>query len=442
MQQQSQQVSEEVLRMIERKRQEAIGRQKRKREERMAAMTNVNKVLVTSAPITKPTSIANVSVLSSSSLSSSVQSGGCGGGGIAYPATLSGSKYFQRPPVTSVATSSNAAYKPPLQINNNNFTQLRDPPQNGATPSANVASLWTKTANAAAKQKSKEPSVFKSTSPTGGVCDPEVAERKQVEISLSLESNYRFSVSMQFNSEVNKIFGNINSKTWDPKTKKWSFLLYDMENLMAKLRELKHLHINFTHTIPKELIGALVTAKERSKVVVNLADRLEQMFIDRLFPFQRDGIIFGIQREGRCLIADDMGLGKTVQAIGLAKWYRDDWPLLIVCPSSLCFQWQECIKQWIEDISVNEIHVVAKLNETIPKVAVTIVSYTLLSSLKAKCNHYGMLIMDESHYIKSDDSQRTTASINIARACKRIVLLSGTPVLSRPMGKHITCRII
>lgn len=35
------------------------------------------------------------------------------------------------------------------------------------------------------------------------------------------------------------------------------------------------------------------------------------------------------------MIADDMGLGKTIQAIGIAKFYFNDFPLLIVCSSSM-----------------------------------------------------------------------------------------------------------
>jgi SWI/SNF-related matrix-associated actin-dependent regulator 1 of chromatin subfamily A len=35
------------------------------------------------------------------------------------------------------------------------------------------------------------------------------------------------------------------------------------------------------------------------------------------------------------LIGDEMGLGKTVQACALAKCYQDDWPALIVTPSSM-----------------------------------------------------------------------------------------------------------
>ena len=34
---------------------------------------------------------------------------------------------------------------------------------------------------------------------------------------------------------------------------------------------------------------------------------------DRLFPFQRAGVRFGVKHKGRVMLADEMGLGKTVQ---------------------------------------------------------------------------------------------------------------------------------
>ena len=59
-----------------------------------------------------------------------------------------------------------------------------------------------------------------------------------------------------------------------------------------------------------------------------------------LLPFQRDGVRFGtLACEGKCLIADEMGLGKTIQAIAIANRYRNEWPALVVCPSSMKYAW-------------------------------------------------------------------------------------------------------
>lgn len=50
---------------------------------------------------------------------------------------------------------------------------------------------------------------------------------------------------------------------------------------------------------------------------------------------------FAIAKGGRLLLADDMGLGKTVQAICIAAFYRKEWPLLVVVPSSVRFTWEQ-----------------------------------------------------------------------------------------------------
>jgi SWI/SNF-related matrix-associated actin-dependent regulator 1 of chromatin subfamily A len=40
-----------------------------------------------------------------------------------------------------------------------------------------------------------------------------------------------------------------------------------------------------------------------------------------------------------------MGLGKTVQACALLRCYEDDWPALVITPSSLRGQWEDALKQ-------------------------------------------------------------------------------------------------
>ena len=41
------------------------------------------------------------------------------------------------------------------------------------------------------------------------------------------------------------------------------------------------------------------------------------------------------------LIADDMGLGKTLQALCVVCYYKREWPLLVVVPSSVRFAWRD-----------------------------------------------------------------------------------------------------
>lgn len=48
---------------------------------------------------------------------------------------------------------------------------------------------------------------------------------------------------------------------------------------------------------------------------------------------------FAISKDGRVLIADDMGLGKTIEALAIASYYRDEWPLLIITPANVRHGW-------------------------------------------------------------------------------------------------------
>ncbi len=36
-----------------------------------------------------------------------------------------------------------------------------------------------------------------------------------------------------------------------------------------------------------------------------------------------------------------MGLGKTLQAIAVTTYYKDEWPVLVIVPSSVKLQWAE-----------------------------------------------------------------------------------------------------
>jgi hypothetical protein len=65
-----------------------------------------------------------------------------------------------------------------------------------------------------------------------------------------------------------------------------------------------------------------------------------------LYPYQREGALFAA-RAGRSLIADDMGLGKTIQAIAACEILARTAGIervLIVCPTSLKYQWKQEIE--------------------------------------------------------------------------------------------------
>ncbi|CBZ27387.1 putative DNA helicase [Leishmania mexicana MHOM/GT/2001/U1103] len=159
-----------------------------------------------------------------------------------------------------------------------------------------------------------------------------------------------------------------------------------------------------------------------------------------LKPFQRDGVRFVLERHGRAMIADDMGLGKTVQAIAVAHHYRDEWPVLVVCPMSLMENWAKEFNKFC-GIPFARIAILQGAKATATSLqAVAIVSY---SSLKCVENaHFNVVILDESHYIKAGAAKRAQQSLKLCRASRRVILLSGTPAMSRPIELYAQLQAI
>lgn len=151
----------------------------------------------------------------------------------------------------------------------------------------------------------------------------------------------------------------------------------------------------------------------------------------QLKEFQKRGVEFVVSRGGRGMIADDMGLGKTIQAIATAHHYRANWPVLVVCPMSLMENWAKEFNKFCA-IPFSRITILQGAKARPDAIhEVVIVSY---SSLKCMENEkYRVVILDESHYIKAGDTKRAQLAVKLCNAAERVVLLSGTPAMSRPM---------
>lgn len=82
--------------------------------------------------------------------------------------------------------------------------------------------------------------------------------------------------------------------------------------------------------IPKFVLN-LLNKPMRSEIETAAAclTAIEPSLVASLLPFQKEAVCFGINKQGRCMIADEMGLGKTYEALAIADFYHDDWPLLV-----------------------------------------------------------------------------------------------------------------
>ena len=138
------------------------------------------------------------------------------------------------------------------------------------------------------------------------------------------------------------------------------------------------------------------------------------------------------------ILADDMGLGKTVQILAVICQYleseKNAKPTLIVCPSSLCLNWQNEAEKFTKNVSSIVIH--GSLEErqkqikSIPKFNIVITSYELLKrdieEYKKYDYEFRYLIADEAQYIKNNNTQNAKALKYVT--AKTRFALTGTPI--------------
>uniref|UniRef100_A0A7M4E8X0 Zinc finger RANBP2-type containing 3 n=1 Tax=Crocodylus porosus TaxID=8502 RepID=A0A7M4E8X0_CROPO len=167
---------------------------------------------------------------------------------------------------------------------------------------------------------------------------------------------------------------------------------------------------------------------------------LPEKLRERLLPFQKKGIVFALERSGRCMIADEMGLGKTIQAIAISYYYKKEWPLLIVVPSSLRYPWTEEMEKWIPELCPDDLSIIQNKTDIgrISTSKVIVLGYGLLTTNAQTLidalykQNFKVVVVDESHYMKSRNATRSKILLPVVQKAVRAILLTGTPALGRP----------
>jgi superfamily II DNA or RNA helicase len=103
-----------------------------------------------------------------------------------------------------------------------------------------------------------------------------------------------------------------------------------------------------------DFIAACRDSEQRRRKLAELYPRrtaeseLGKLLKVRLYPYQAEGALFAVAA-GRVLIGDEMGLGKTIQAIAAAEILAKHFGVsrvLVICPTSLKYQWQSEIQRF------------------------------------------------------------------------------------------------
>ena len=135
------------------------------------------------------------------------------------------------------------------------------------------------------------------------------------------------------------------------------------------------------------------------------------------------------------ILADDMGLGKTLQAIIALTQHKALHPQdisIVVCPTSLVYNWKEEIGKFNSKLKVLAVDGTPaqrkKLHTEIKKHDVIITSYSLLQKDIEfyKTVPFAYAILDEAQHIKNRGT-RNAKSVKMIQAKHRLIL-TGTPI--------------
>ncbi len=133
------------------------------------------------------------------------------------------------------------------------------------------------------------------------------------------------------------------------------------------------------------------------------------------------------------ILADDMGLGKTVQALSFMEYYKKEvgtLKALVVCPTTLIYNWENEIKKFTPSLTYRIHHGGARtrIKEELTDHDVTITTYgTLRSDIKLLMSiEFDYVLLDESQAIKNPSSKVTKAACLLN--AKNRLCMSGTPL--------------
>ena len=147
----------------------------------------------------------------------------------------------------------------------------------------------------------------------------------------------------------------------------------------------------------------------------------------------------------RFILADDMGLGKTTSTI-IAALETGAKKILIVCPASLKINWEREIANYSDRTCY-----IAEGKKFSTESDFVIVNYDILKNFHNKedkdnslllQSKFELVILDEAHMVSNAQAQRTKLINDFTKNVKRVWLLTGTPMTSRPINYYNLLNII
>ena len=174
----------------------------------------------------------------------------------------------------------------------------------------------------------------------------------------------------------------------------------------------------------------------------DLAERVQTQQLDQsmlrasLRGYQVFGAKFALAQR-RVILGDEMGTGKTVEAIAAMAHLAavaDGSHFLVVCPASVLINWLREIPEHstLTPIRLHGGERDVQLRRWIRSGGVGVTTFETIRTLRLPTGlKVAMLVVDEAHYAKNPDTQRSRAVRGWTERVERVLFLTGTPMENR-----------
>lgn len=158
---------------------------------------------------------------------------------------------------------------------------------------------------------------------------------------------------------------------------------------------------------------------------------LLESFHTELRHYQEFGMKY-ILHQKRVLLGDEMGLGKTIQAIAAMNHlhHKGHRYFLVICPAGILLNWKREIEK-LTDMQAYMLHGTGFSDFEIWKSdgGIAIINYEGLDKIILdKDFPLDMVVVDEAHFVKNKDAQRTRNTIRIIEQAEYALYMTGTAI--------------
>lgn len=189
------------------------------------------------------------------------------------------------------------------------------------------------------------------------------------------------------------------------------------------------------------IAGDEFTTGDETEIDEELLRAIENVPVDTsllnctLRKYQYFGVQFILNMKN-VLLGDEMGLGKTVEAIAVIASLAagGESHFIVVCPAAVLTNWCREIEQHSQ-LKAYKLHsdgLEQNLEKWVSNGGVAVTTYEMSGKITLPENlRVSMLVVDEAHYIKNPQANRTKAVLALKKRTGRALFMTGTPLENR-----------